>query len=37
MMMHKRPMRWAKNGVWQMIFNTLVADTDTEWLMITAR
>jgi len=27
-------MRWAKNGVWQMILNTLAADADTEWLMI---
>jgi transposase len=31
---HKRFMRWAKNGVWQMIFNTLAAGADTEWLMI---
>ena len=31
---HKRFMRWAKNGVWQMIFNTLAVDSDTEWLMI---
>lgn len=26
--------RWAKNGVWQMIFNTLSTNVDTEWLMI---
>ena len=26
--------RWAKNGVWQMVFNTLAMDADTEWLMI---
>ena len=26
--------RWAKRGVWQMIFNTLAVDADTEWLMI---
>jgi transposase len=26
--------RWAKKGVWQMVFNTLAADADTEWLMI---
>lgn len=26
--------RWAKNGIWQMIFNTLAVDADTEWLMI---
>ena len=26
--------RWAKKGIWQMIFNTLTLDADTEWLMI---
>jgi len=31
---HKRFMRWAKNGVWQMIFSTLATDADTEWLMM---
>ena len=31
---HKRFIRWAKKGVWQMIFNTLAVDADTEWLMI---
>ena len=31
---HKRFMRWAKAGVWQMIFNTLAVDADTEWIMI---
>ncbi len=31
---HKRFMRWARSGVWQMIFNTLAVDADTEWLMI---
>jgi transposase len=31
---HKRFMRWAKKGVWQMIFNTLAVDADTEWLMM---
>lgn len=31
---HKRFIRWSKKGVWQMIFNTLAADADTEWLMI---
>ncbi len=31
---HKRFMRWSKNGIWQMIFNTLAASADTEWLMI---
>jgi transposase len=31
---HKRFKRWADEGVWQMIFNTLVEDTDMEWVMI---
>ena len=31
---HKRFMRWARGGVWQMIFNTLAVDADTEWLML---
>ena len=31
---HKRFIRWSKNGIWQMIFNTLAVDADTEWLMI---
>lgn len=31
---HKRFTRWAKNGVWQMIFNTFAVNADTEWLMI---
>ena len=31
---HKRFMRWSKNGIWQTIFNTLAVDADTEWLMI---
>lgn len=31
---HKRFMRWARGGVWQMIFNTLAVNADTEWLMI---
>ena len=31
---HKRFIRWAKGGVWQMIFNTLCMDEDTEWIMI---
>jgi transposase len=26
--------RWAKNGIWQVIFNTLAANPDNEWLMI---
>lgn len=31
---HKRFNRWSKQGVWQMIFNTLAASADTEWLMM---
>lgn len=31
---HKRFVRWAKAGVWQMIFNTFSTDPDNEWLMI---
>ena len=31
---YKRFIRWAKKGIWQMIFNTLASDADTEWLMI---
>jgi transposase len=31
---HKRFIRWSSKGIWQMIFNTLAADADTEWLMI---
>lgn len=31
---HKRFIRWSKAGIWQMIFNTLAADADTEWIMI---
>ena len=31
---HKRFMRWSKKGIWQMLFNTLAVDADTEWLMI---
>ena len=27
-------MRWAKAGIWQMIFNNLALDSDNEWLMI---
>jgi hypothetical protein len=30
---HKRFLRWAKKGIWQMVFNTLACDADTEWLM----
>ena len=33
---HQRFRRWANAGSWQMIFNTLAVDADTEWLMIDA-
>jgi transposase len=31
---HRRFRRWSRQGVWQMIFNTLAANADTEWLML---
>ena len=31
---HKRFIRWSRKGVWQMVFNTLATNADTEWLMI---
>jgi transposase len=31
---HKRFMRWAKAGIWQMIFNTFAIDADNEWIML---
>jgi transposase len=31
---HKRFIRWSKKKVWQMIFNTVAANADNEWLMI---
>ena len=31
---YKRFSRWSKAGIWQMIFNTLAVNADTEWLMI---
>lgn len=31
---HKRFMRWSRKGAWQMIFNALAVNADTEWLMI---
>ena len=33
---HQRFRRWAKTGTWQMIFNTLDVEADTEWLTIDA-
>lgn len=33
---HQRFRRWAKAGIWHMMFNTLAIDADTEWLMIDA-
>ena len=33
---HRRFSRWSKNGVWQMIFNTLAESDETDWLMIDA-
>jgi transposase len=31
---HKRFIRWSNAGVWQMIFNRLAINADTEWVMI---
>jgi transposase len=31
---HVRHSRWAKTGVWEKIFNALVADADNEYAMI---
>jgi transposase len=31
---HRRFRRWSLKGVWQVIFNTLAVNADTEWLMI---
>lgn len=31
---HRRVRRWSKKGIWQMMFNTLAVNADTEWLMI---
>jgi transposase len=31
---HRRFRRWSKKGIWQMLFNTLAVNADTEWLMI---
>jgi transposase len=30
----RRFRRWSRKGVWQMIFNTLAVEADTEWLML---
>lgn len=31
---HKRFKRWSDKGIWQMIFNELALNADTEWVMI---
>jgi transposase len=31
---HTRHSRWSKSGVWQRIFEALVADADNECVMI---
>lgn len=31
---HKRFTRWAKKGVWEKIFKSLIKDRDNEYLMI---
>jgi transposase len=31
---HKRFTRWAKAGVWERVFDSLVADPDNRYLML---
>lgn len=31
---HKRFRRWSRNGIWQVLFDTLADSRDVEWLMI---
>ena len=31
---HKRFTRWAKAGIWERIFKTLLADAENAWVMI---
>lgn len=31
---HKRFKFWLDKGIWQILFNTLVEDSDMEWVMI---
>ena len=31
---HKRFTRWAKAGIWERIFETLIEDPDNEYMMI---
>lgn len=31
---HRRFRRWSRAGIWQMIFNELAMNADTEWVMI---
>jgi putative transposase len=31
---HKRFTRWAKAGVWERVFDSLVADPDNQYLML---
>jgi len=31
---HKRFTRWAKTGVWERIFSTLIKDPDNEYVML---
>jgi transposase len=33
---HTRPMRWSKSGVWQKIFEPLAEDADNEYALIDA-
>ena len=31
---HKRFTRWAKAGVWERVFNSLITDPDNDYLML---
>ena len=31
---HKRFTRWARNGVWERIFESLIGDADNQYLML---
>ena len=33
---HTRPLRWSKSGVWEQVFQQLAADADNEYAMIDA-